>query len=56
LSNVEASLRNLPAKVKGEEDRREFGQFVYKISSRIEEVVAFIKLKASKLQDYNNVR
>ena len=56
LSQIEAKLRDLPSIIKDEGKRKEFGQFVSGVAGKVAEVVAFIKLKASRLQDYHNVR
>ena len=53
---IETSLRNLPSKIKNENERREFGQFVSGVVSKVSEVSSFINLKASRLQDYLNVK
>ncbi len=56
FSQIEASLRNLPSKIKSEEERKEFGQFISNVAGKISEVTSFIRLKASRLQDYLNVK
>ncbi|MFA6515001.1 MAG: hypothetical protein WCT42_01915 [Candidatus Paceibacterota bacterium] len=56
LSQIETSLRNLTSKIKNEEERRNFGQFVSGVADKISENVAFIKFKASKMQEYLNVK
>lgn len=56
LSQIETSLRDLPSKIKDEEERKEFGAFVSNIANNVGEIASFVKLKASRLQDYLNVK
>lgn len=56
LSQIEASLRNLPSKIKNEEERKIFGQFISNEAGKISDNVAFIKLKASEMQEYLNTK
>lgn len=54
LGQIEASLRNLTSKINNEEERKSFGQFISGVADKISENVAFIKFKASKMQEYLN--
>lgn len=56
LSQIETSLRNLSSKMKNEEEKKEFGQFVSGVADKVGENVAFIRLKADRLQDYLDVK
>ncbi|MBP9763592.1 MAG: hypothetical protein KBD10_02515 [Candidatus Pacebacteria bacterium] len=54
LSQLEASLRELPSKIKNEEERQEFGGLVYSVASKVDEAVSFIRRKAGQLEEARN--
>ncbi len=54
LSQLESSLRELPSKIKNEEERQEFGRLVSSVASKVDEAVSFIRRKAGQLEEARN--
>lgn len=54
LSQLEASLRELPSKIKDEQEKQEFAGLVYSVASKINEAVSFIRRKAGQLEEARN--
>lgn len=54
LSQLENSLRELPSKIRNEDERQEFGRLISSVASKVDDAVSFIRRKAGQLEDAGN--